>query len=222
MRHVVLTMKSALVLGVVIVLGGAEALNACTNSSFDDGVVSDGGEGNDATLFGPDANGTDSGPSPIVDAGDAGVDSGSIVDSGNPIVDSGPPPPPFDAGPPPIINGCQSFADNTASGVASLDWSFNIENDPNHCALIRPGQSVSWVGDFTTHPLGPYDDRLDGGTTGSPINIGSASGNTTVTINFPTPGIYGYWCQVHMRMMMGAIEVQAPDVDAGDAGDGGT
>ena len=210
--------KSAFALGLAAALAAAEMLNAC---SGDDSLVSDVDAGADAT-FGSDAA-HDSGSAPA-DAGsdsgatllDSGVDAGS--DSGIVVVDSGPFIP-FDAGPPIVLNGCRVFADDTASGVASLDWGFNIEDDPNHCAMIRPGQSVSWVGDVTFHPLVPYDSRDDGGVAGSPITIGSATGPSTITIQFPNPGLYGYWCMVHQTMMMGAIDVEpAPDLDAGDAG----
>ncbi|HEX7663240.1 MAG TPA: plastocyanin/azurin family copper-binding protein, partial [Polyangiaceae bacterium] len=107
-----------------------------------------------------------------------------------------------------LINGCTSFADNTASGVSNLAWGFGIMSDPNHCAHIKAGQTVKWTGDFTSHPLAAHDDRADaGGGSPNPITSGATSGSSSVTITFPNPGVYGYWCTVHQTMMMGAIVV---------------
>jgi plastocyanin len=188
-----------LAIGIAALFSFGELIAACTSSSMipEPAFGSDAGA-SDATTFADGA--------PIADAAIPPSDSGS-PDSGGPtpIVDSGP----FDAGPKPLINGCFSFTDNTASGVASLDWGFNIESDVNHCSKIAVGQSVTWTGDFVTHPLGPYDDTQAGGvpTNGDPIVLPASPGGS-VTINFPTAGTYGYWCMVHQTMMMGAIQVQ--------------
>ena len=78
------------------------------------------------------------------------------------------------------------------------------------CSKIKAGQSVTWTGNFSTHPLGPFDDSVDGGvpSNSSPVTSGSASGQGSVTITFPTPGTYGYWCTHHKTAMMGAIVVE--------------
>jgi plastocyanin len=58
---------------------------------------------------------------------------------------------------------------------------------------------VTWSGDFTVHPLGPF-----GGDTPNPITSAGATGS--VTIAFPTAGTFGYHCQVHAQLN-GAILV---------------
>ncbi len=73
----------------------------------------------------------------------------------------------------------------------------------NHCAKVKVGTSVTFVGSFSKHPLQP-----SGGDTPSPIPATSTDTTTgyagfTVT----TPGTFGYQCAYHPTMMFGAIQV---------------
>jgi plastocyanin len=108
-----------------------------------------------------------------------------------------------DAGPA-ALNGCTSYADQTAGTEVDLTWGFTITTDPNHCSKIKAGTKVKWTGDFGTHPLGDF-----GGDTPNPIattTVDDAGTSTSITVTFPNAGTFGYHCMVHASMM-GAIEV---------------
>jgi plastocyanin len=102
-----------------------------------------------------------------------------------------------------VVQGCQpdQYLDRTAPGaVRQLTWDFGIVTDPAHCIQIQTGQTVVWVGDFSTHPLG-----VPGNDTSNPILFHN---NGSVTFN--AAGTFGYQCNAHAPMI-GAIKVvQAP------------
>lgn len=101
--------------------------------------------------------------------------------------------------PPPVVNGCTSFVDATG-GAAEITWDLSVGTAPGRCLKIREGQSVTWTGSFTSHPL-----KASGGTTPSPI-VNGQPGDTDVTIQFDAAGVYGYVCEIH-GSMTGAIQV---------------
>jgi plastocyanin len=92
------------------------------------------------------------------------------------------------------VNGCSTFADQTASGGA-ITWDFTVTPK---CVKVKVGQSVTWTGDFATHPLAGFN-----GDTPNPIVTGSGG---TSKITFPTAGTFGFHCQVHPSML-GAVQV---------------
>ena len=124
-------------------------------------------------------------------SGGGGTDAGTGSDAANDTgvaVDSGA-----------VLNGCTTFVDHTAAADArSLTWSLSISSSPDRCMKIKVGQSVTWNGSFTTHPL--HDD---GGDSPNPI---SASTSPTGPIAFAAAGTFGYICGVHASMN-GAILV---------------
>lgn len=124
-------------------------------------------------------------------AGDAGADDSSVEDGGG---DAG-----TDAdASEPMINGCTVYVDWTASTARrEVAWDFPIKDDPDRCALIKVGQTVTFVGDFVTHPL-----EASGGTKPNPISKRDETGKIT----FSAPGTFGYVCGVHPAMT-GAIRV---------------
>jgi plastocyanin len=61
------------------------------------------------------------------------------------------------------------------------------------CLKVAAGSTVTFTGDFGTHPLSPSAKR--GTLTGNPITATSAG--TTKTFTFPNPGFYAYYCTVH-------------------------
>jgi plastocyanin len=63
---------------------------------------------------------------------------------------------------------------------------------------IKVGQTVTWNGDFTDHPLEPTTDD-------NPIT--DVLSGTTATTTFPAAGTFGYDCAMHPSMMFGAIQV---------------
>jgi plastocyanin len=116
-----------------------------------------------------------------------------------------------DTGPAPL-NGCAMFTDNTANTNTDIVWGFSVTSDANHCSRIKAGTTVTWTGDFVTHPLVAF-----GGDTPSPlpadqnatpgdVDASTDGGSPTITITFPTAGTFGYHCFVHASML-GAIEV---------------
>jgi plastocyanin len=104
------------------------------------------------------------------------------------------------------LNGCKAYTDHTAEANVNLTWGFNVASSPDRCMKIRASSSITWVGDFTTHPLDAF-----GGDTPNPISSaqppvvadageGGTTGGATITVTFPSPGYYGFHCQVHSTM----------------------
>jgi plastocyanin len=128
---------------------------------------------------------------PLVD-GSAKPDTGTpVVDAGKPdtgvVVDAGP----VDAGPTgPALNGCVSYTDRTAAAaVRTVTWDFPVAQTPEHCMIIKVGQTVMFNGNLATHPL-----ASNGGDPNSPIT-------NTANITFPTAGTFGYKCTAHASMV---------------------
>lgn len=75
------------------------------------------------------------------------------------------------------------------------------------CMTIAKGQSVTFVGDFSTHPLVPGEYAGDGGTAGSPITE-QRSGATDYAVAFPAAGYFPYYCDLHAPTMVGVVHVK--------------
>ena len=101
---------------------------------------------------------------------------------------------PTDGGTPGSVNGCTTYADETAAGGA-IAWDFNVTPK---CVKVKVGQTVTWTGDFSIHPLAAFN-----GDTPNPITTGSGG---TSKITFPTAGTFGFHCLVHPAML-GAVQV---------------
>ncbi len=69
------------------------------------------------------------------------------------------------------------------------------------CIQIAAGQSVTFVGDFGTHPLVPA------GGTANPIP-NKDSGNQDTAVQFDSAGTYAYACSLHEPTMVGAVWVK--------------
>jgi plastocyanin len=88
--------------------------------------------------------------------------------------------------------GCGSYTVRTGAGD-SRDITFDNGNFtflPN-CMQVQAGQTVTWLGDFTMHPLR--------GAPGNPGNNVIPSTNTGANrpVTFTTPGFYGFHCNIH-------------------------
>ena len=81
--------------------------------------------------------------------------------------------------------------------ASQIDWTFQVNP---RCVQIKAGQSVTWTGSFSTHPL-----LADEGDKPNPIATADTSG-ASATVTFPTAGTYGFRCQVHATMK-GAVLV---------------
>ncbi len=106
------------------------------------------------------------------------------------------------------VNGCSSFQDETAPGGSrTITFTFPSYSPP--CMLIAAGQSVTFSGSFSSHPLRPGVAPSSSGT-GSPNNpIPATSSGNSLTVAFPTPGTYPFYCALHQAMgMIGAVQVK--------------
>jgi plastocyanin len=145
-------------------------------------------------------NNTDAGNGP--DAGNTG-DAGNGADAGN--VDGGT----TDGGPDTSCTadyaGCTTFEDHTASGdPRTITFGGTAGNAyVPKCMQVKVGQTVTFSGDFSFHPLQP--------ACGPAIPSVSPVSATEATVTFDTAGNYGYFCTRHGTAagtgMAGAIEV---------------
>ena len=94
------------------------------------------------------------------------------------------------------INGCTQAAadDMTGQSSVTLDWS----NPHQSCIRISAGTTVTFDGDFVSHPMG--DGTVDG-----PSN-GPFSGNPDAIV-FEGGGAWAYYCTAHGLNMQGVIYV---------------
>lgn len=114
------------------------------------------------------------------------------------------------AGPAPL-NGCDTaaFVDRTATtairtvGFGNPGFTYSPK-----CILIAAGQSVTFSGAFTSHPLRPGVGA--NAAAGSPNNpIMSTSTGTSAMFTFPAAGTYPYNCSTHDGSgMNGVVRVQ--------------
>ncbi len=96
--------------------------------------------------------------------------------------------------PPASVDGCGSSDFVPAN---QIDWTFAVSP---RCVEIQAGQSVTWTGDFVTHPL-----EADQGDAPNPIASANLAG-PSATVTFPKAGTFGYKCTVHSSMI-GAVLV---------------
>ncbi|HMF43255.1 MAG TPA: plastocyanin/azurin family copper-binding protein [Polyangia bacterium] len=82
------------------------------------------------------------------------------------------------------------------------------------CLKVAAGTTVTFSGDFVTHPLQPSARR--GTLTGNPITASNGlplpDGGMSKDFTFPTPGFYAYYCAEHSddsgTLMDGVVWVQ--------------
>ncbi len=139
---------------------------------------------------------------PLVSAGDGGMISDGASDAGSNAPD---------AGPTSSLNGCtaSTYVDATAAG-ASRAVAFTFFKYSPACLTIATGQSVTFSGDFYSHPLRAGGAPSAGGGAGPSQNpIASMNSGTTASFTFAQPGIYPYYCAAHENIgMYGAIHVR--------------
>ena len=61
------------------------------------------------------------------------------------------------------------------------------------CLAVPAGATVTFVGDFSPHPLSP--SALRGTRPGNPIT--NVSAGSSASFRFPAPGFYAYFCAFH-------------------------
>lgn len=102
------------------------------------------------------------------------------------------------------VNGCTA-----ADFVAATTIAFpGVAYDPP-CVKVSAGDTVTWNGDFSFHPLrgGEVVDGTATPDTGSPIV--AVDTGMTADVTFPTAGTFPFYCNVHFSVgMMGAVLVE--------------
>ena len=109
------------------------------------------------------------------------VDSGAEAEAS--VVDSGPAP----------VNGCKPGDFVAASAIS---WTFMVVPA---CVSIKAGSSVTWNGNFVTHPLAAFNGDM-------PSPIVTTTAGMTYTAKFQKAGVYGFHCLQHPAML-GAVRV---------------
>ncbi len=79
------------------------------------------------------------------------------------------------------------------TGVSTIVFGGTLGHvySPN-CIKIPPGSTLTWQGDFETHPLTPSTR----GTQPNPI-VATTGGTTPASFTFPQVGLYPFYCAVH-------------------------
>lgn len=96
----------------------------------------------------------------------------------------------------------------TSATTVAFGGSVGFAYAPN-CLAVAAGTTVTFSGDFASHPLTPSAAR--GMTTGNPI--AATSSGTSAPFTFTNPGFYAYYCAFHGSdadgaFMSGVIWVQ--------------
>jgi len=94
----------------------------------------------------------------------------------------------------------ETAVDRSNEAEVVLQWSFNH----HQCVIISPGTTVTWNGNFNTHPLGGGVSPVTDNT--SPISSADDQGGSVVLNEV---GDYPYFCEVHTSTMTGVIYVRA-------------
>jgi plastocyanin len=109
---------------------------------------------------------------------------------------------------PPLLNGCTlAMATDLSAPGATREIMVLDDVFSPRCVRIAPGQSVTWNGNFSNHPLSPgkiVNNQIMA-QPGNPIPMTGTG--TTVTVAFPTAAEWAFYCPNHAPGMIGAIFV---------------
>jgi plastocyanin len=132
-------------------------------------------------------------------AHEGGVDAGTSIPTG------------------PSLNGCaqSSYVDrsgpnddrNVYFGTAGTSGPFTFSPA---CMVVSPGQSVTFNGDFSIHPLSPGSnpEATTTGTSSNPIQPHDAD-DMAASFTFKASGTFPFFCQNHYASgMYGAVRVR--------------
>jgi plastocyanin len=113
----------------------------------------------------------------------------------------------------PTFNGCAPDAFVTSSSPAVVNFG-GASGSPLFgyappCIRVAAGASVSFLGDFSVHPMSPGTSP-EATTAGSANNPIPAKGTgTSLRVTFPLAGTFPYFCQMHYAAgMAGVVLVQ--------------
>lgn len=199
-------MKRSLVRAVAALTTGSALIGATLVACGDDSAKTVDAGGADASRDAPSSSMTDDTVASTMDGSGGNTTDGSMSATDAGVTDTGVDVNTVDSGP--VLNGCASYTDYTDhTGVGQLDltWGFGISTDPNRCAIIHAGATVTWTGDFVTHPIEAFNGDPMSPIDGTQITD-NGDGTGTVTANFMNAGDFGYHCKVH-AFMQGVIRV---------------
>lgn len=133
------------------------------------------------------------------DRGDAGADGNAPTSDGGNSVRA--------------LHDCtmDQFVDETADSAERIVHFHSPRYSPR-CMTIRAGQSVTFMGNMTVYPLSPgVAPSRQGDPPGTEPNpIPAQTMGEVVTVQFPNPGLYPYYCptQEATNRMYGVIQVR--------------
>ncbi len=101
-----------------------------------------------------------------------------------------------------VVNGCKDYFDATGdTDTREIVWDLSVSSTEAHCMAVKAGQTVTFKGDFGSHPL-----VASGGDSPNAFSsFDSATGKITFT-EADKDKLYGYVCGNHPSMM-GAIYI---------------
>jgi len=113
-----------------------------------------------------------------------------------------------------VLNGCTEarFVDRSASSAdrtVTFGFSSNVFAYSPRCITVAMGQTVTFLGDLSVHPIAPgtSPSAANVGTAGNPIPRTETGGVLRVT--FPNAGVYPYFCVFHYAGgMAGVVRVR--------------
>lgn len=110
-------------------------------------------------------------------------------------------------------HGCTTFIDRSTPGdtrTVEFGGAVGLAYAPK-CLRIRAGQTVTFNGAFSDHPLsrGVAPSRATSNPAAPANNpIVGTAGGTTAAFTFPDAGLFPYYCEAHQDMgMFGVVEV---------------
>jgi plastocyanin len=188
--------------------GDATSRDVVSGDVTPDSPQADAGPDADATLSDAAEAGQEAG-NDAADAGDATVSD--AAEGGSDASDAGSD---ADDGGTTMVNGCgeTQFAANDFrdAGTPTINFPDDAGNSLYQPACVRIGvnQSVTFMGDFSMHPLHQYPTDVTGSPlppNGAPLSDAGAS----VTYQFTQAGTFGYSCSTHEGTgMVGAVDVR--------------
>ena len=100
------------------------------------------------------------------------------------------------------MGGTSSGGGGATASVVQFGGSLGLAYSPA-ALTVKVGDTVTWEGDFSTHPL------VSGASCGHPDGTFQAGSGTTFSFTFTAAGTYPYYCNVHCSLgMTGVVMVQ--------------
>lgn len=110
-----------------------------------------------------------------------------------------------------VLHECEDFVDESAED-GDRTIAFSGTSYTPSCLQIAAGQTVTWEGTFSSHPLtagvAPSREGDPEGSANNPIPEATNTGES-LDVTFPTAGDYPFYCSIHQGAgMYGVIHVE--------------